>query len=177
MLKRSAIFLFLSFSVLLAGILRAENHSINTQAIESSGILNLVKHENNVYTGGQPTTNQLGVLAQSGIKHVINLRPEQEQGWHEAEFVQSLGVQYHSLPISGAIDITSENAARLAGLLSDIEGQGVLLHCASGNRVGALMAVSARDTEEMGVEESVSKGKRWGLGSLEGFVRVKLSGN
>ena len=177
MLKRSTISILLSVLILLPNFARAENQSVDTQAIESSSILNLRKHENNVFTGGQPTTEQLRILAQSGIKHVVNLRTLQEQSWHEGEFVQSLGVQYHSLPISGAIDVTSENAAKLARLLSDIEGQGVLLHCASGNRVGALVAVSARDSENMGVEEAVSKGKLWGLTGLEDFVRIKLSGN
>jgi len=150
----------------------------STSAIAQLSIKNIANPEQSIFTGGQPSQEALTALADAGIKHVINLRPlqeqEQSQDWNEAEFVQSLNMQYHSIPVAGAAGVTLENATALANLLKTLEGEQTFLHCASSNRVGALTALYEGAANGVNTDEAIVKGKRWGLGSLEPVVRAQL---
>jgi protein tyrosine phosphatase (PTP) superfamily phosphohydrolase (DUF442 family) len=61
----------------------------------------------------------------------------------------------------------------LAETLRLIGDEPVLLHCASGNRVGALIALGTR-LKGAETEAAIAKGKQWGLTGLEPIVRGKL---
>ena len=55
------------------------------------------------------------------------------------------------------------------------EGEGkVLMHCGSGNRVGAMMALRARWVQGRSAEEALAIGRSSGLKGLEGDVRTLL---
>lgn len=148
----------------------AKEQAMNTHAVKTAAVGNLVIHENQILSAAQPTQEQLKKLANAGVKHVINLRTESENDWDEAKLVTSLGMQYYSLPIAGAQDISVENAQQLATLMGKLKGEPVLLHCASSNRVGALIAISAH-AEGLDIESSLAKGRHWGMSSLEPVVR------
>jgi uncharacterized protein (TIGR01244 family) len=155
----------------------AQQGSLDLASATNAGVTNLVSPQNNVLSSGQPTEEQFRLLAQSGLKHVINLRPSSEQDWDEGALVRSLGMEYYNLPISGAVDFTSANARSLDQLLAGLNGEPVLVHCASGNRVGGLIAVSARDSKGLDVEEAIAEGRRWGLTAMANAVREKLTAN
>ena len=127
----------------------------------------------NLITGGQPSLTNLSELKDAGVTKVINLRgPNEEVSFNEQAEAEALGLEYISLPISGAADVTSENARKLNELL---EGNGkVFLHCASGNRVGALLAIRAHEIEGKSVDASLQFGRAAGLGSLEKRVKSVL---
>ncbi|MCB1671872.1 MAG: protein tyrosine phosphatase family protein [Gammaproteobacteria bacterium] len=167
----------LAAMLLLLVALGAQAQSLDVNLVNNAGLMNLKSPEAQVFSTGQPTQEQLQALADAGVKHVINLRPASEMEFDEKAVVESLGMMYHSIPISGAQDVTHENAASLSSMLSAMSGQPVLVHCASGNRVGALMAVSAADTRGLSVDAAVEEGQRWGLTRLESAVRTTLSGN
>jgi len=156
-----------------------EPATLNTDAINQLSIKNLANPQQSMLTGGQPSQEALTALADAGIKHVINLRPLQEQAqsmdWNEAEFVKSLNMQYHSIPVAGAAGVNLENATQLAELIKTIESEPTFLHCASSNRVGALTALYEGATNGINTDDAIAKGKRWGLGSLEPVVRAQLS--
>lgn len=163
---------FVALIALLSGLVQAQ---VDTAAIQSAEILNLTTPQENVFASGQPSQEQLQVLAKSGVKHIISLRPASETDWNEAELAQSLGMEFHNIPVAGADDVTSENARKLQDLLASLEGQPTLVHCASSNRVGALRALSAAETGGAPLETAISTGKAWGLTSLEPAVRAALS--
>jgi uncharacterized protein (TIGR01244 family) len=122
---------------------------------------------------GQPDEAVLLAAQQAGIVAVIDLRGEEEdRGLDEAVSVEALGMQYVSLPVDGPADVTFDNAAKLDSLLSDIDGP-VLLHCASGNRVGALMALRA-SLHGADAEAALAAGKAAGLTRLEPVVTELL---
>ena len=126
-----------------------------------------------LHTGGQPSAEQLAMLSQQGVHTVIDLRGEAEnRGYDEAAAARHLGLTYVALPIAGADAITPANAAALRALL-DEHGDGVLLHCASGNRVGALLAL---DGLHAGLprEQALALGRKAGLKSLEPAVVEKM---
>lgn len=156
-----------------------ETETANTSATTQFSIKNFANPEPSLFTGGQPSQEALTALAEAGVKHVINLRPlqeqEQSQDWNEAELVQSLHMQYHSIPVAGAAGVTRENATALADLLKTLEGEQVFLHCASSNRVGALTALYEGAANGVNTDEAIAKGKSWGLSSLEPVVRAQLN--
>ena len=59
-------------------------------------------------------------------------------------------------------------------LLAQAEGERTLLHCASGNRVGALMALRAAWLHGASDEEALAIGRAHGLASLRGQVEMLL---
>ncbi|MCL1079198.1 hypothetical protein D5R81_14360 [Parashewanella spongiae] len=128
-----------------------------------------------ILTGGQPTKAQLNQLKQLGIKNIVNLRPQTEQTWNEKQYVESLGLNYYSLSVAGAKGVNSDNADKLASLLDQLSGEPVFLHCASGNRVGALAALNEFKSNGGDLESAIATGKKWGLTRLEKVVREQLN--
>jgi uncharacterized protein (TIGR01244 family) len=126
-----------------------------------------------VLTGGQPTPDQLATLAELGYKTVVNLRSPGEEGSTDPAVVESLGMDYVSLPISNATDINETNGRALAEILEEAEYP-VVVHCASGNRVGAVFAMMAFYVDDETPEEALAIGRAAGVTRLEPVVKEKL---
>jgi len=95
-------------------------------------------------SSGQPNAAALSAIAAAGYAGVIDLRMADEpRGFDEIGTAAALGLRYETLPVAGPNDVTFENAAKLDALLAEFDGP-VLLHCGSGNRVGALFALRAK---------------------------------
>lgn len=157
----------------------ASNSGLDVAALEQAEIFNFRAPGGSVVASGQPTADQLGVASRAGVKHVISLRaPGEEVGFDESSVVQSLGMQFHSIPVAGGAGVTPENAASLQQLLDRYSGEPILVHCASSNRVGALMALSAFADGES-ADDAMNEGIIWGLSSegLQQVVRQNLTEN
>ena len=127
-----------------------------------------------LYAGGQPTARDLASLKAQGVHTVIDLRADAEdRGYDEAAEAARLGLRYLPMPIAGAADITPAQARALDGLLDQAGDAGVLLHCASGNRVGALLALAAALAGSP-PGEALDLGRRAGLRSLEPVVAERI---
>jgi len=123
---------------------------------------------------GQPNAEQLALFAEAGYVAVVDLRGESEnRGLEEAAAVEVLGLDYVNLPISGADSISWENASKLEEILSSYDGP-VLVHCGSGNRVGALLALS-KSKNGADDEEAAAYGRSAGMTSLESVVKARLA--
>jgi uncharacterized protein (TIGR01244 family) len=97
-----------------------------------------------ITTSGQPSAAQLAAAAEAGFTTVIDLRtPGEDRGFDEQAEVERLGLRYLSLPVAGADGVTYANAEALDALLADLD-KPVLVHCSSGNRAGALLALRAK---------------------------------
>ena len=79
-----------------------------------------------------------------------------------------------SIPITSADDLTEESAQSLSEALAATEGPAVV-HCASGNRVGALFALKAFYVDDMSAEEAVAFGKESGMTRLGSVIEEKLA--
>ena len=124
---------------------------------------------------GQPSVESIMKLRSAGVTTVINLRPASETpDLDEKAVAEKAGLTYHSLPIAGAAGLTRENVARFDQLLKDSAGQHVLMHCASGNRVGAMMALRARWIEGKSEEEALAIGKASGMTHLTEAVKQRM---
>lgn len=129
-----------------------------------------------VLTGGQPTADQLAWAARNGYRTVVNLRAPGEEGElpGEAELVESLGMKYFAIPLAGADELTTENASKLALALEDPAALPAIVHCASGNRVGALFGLKARAIDGLSVEEALEVAQRAGIARLAPALRERL---
>ncbi|HEY0682276.1 MAG TPA: protein tyrosine phosphatase family protein [Steroidobacter sp.] len=137
---------------------------------------NMRQPADNRIVSGAIDASDIGRIRAAGIKHLINLRPpEESQDLDEARIATGLGLDYHAIPIAGAQSLTKENARRLDELLEQAGDEPTLVHCASGNRVGALIAVREAWIKGQSMEAAIAEGKRWGLTSLEGEVRAALN--
>jgi uncharacterized protein (TIGR01244 family) len=125
-------------------------------------------------TGGQPEASAWSTLAAHGVTTVINLRPQAEMGERdEAGEVTRAGMVYREIPVADAAGITEAKARELWTLLEQSKGD-VLVHCSSGNRVGALLAVGAATAGGETPEAALELGKRAGLTRAEPRVRELL---
>lgn len=127
-------------------------------------------------SGGQPTPEHLEQAARAGYRTVINLRDPAEGGFEwEEETTTRLGMRYVNLPVSGVAGLTRENVERLDAALSEALARGpVLLHCGSGNRNGALLALREAWLRGADPEKAIELGKAAGLTRLEPEVRKIL---
>ena len=107
---------------------------------------------------------------------MINLRSDTEPGFEwEAAAVKAAGMAYVSIPVAGAAGLTKENVARLDAALKDASVKGpVLLHCGSGNRIGALLALRAAWVEGKDPAAALEYGRASGLTGLEPAVKSML---
>lgn len=125
-------------------------------------------------TGGQPSLENLEAAAAQGYALVINLRAPAEMDWDEASAAHKLGLDYLNIPIAGANDINQANAQALDAALRLTGDRPVLLHCASGNRAGALLALRAGLIQQAGEDKALALGKAAGMTHLEGRVKQVL---
>jgi protein tyrosine phosphatase (PTP) superfamily phosphohydrolase (DUF442 family) len=130
-----------------------------------------------VITGGQPTPEMLKSASGYGYSTIVDLRGEgEDRGFDERALVESLGMRYVSIPISGASDLTEEHARELDEALnsSGTDGGLIMVHCGSGSRVGALFALKAHYVDGVSPEEAIDFGVEAGMTTLSGAVRAEL---
>lgn len=124
---------------------------------------------------GALAAKDVATLRQAGIRTAISLRaPEETPGFDEAAAMREAGIAYRALPIRGAADLTRANVERFDRLLREAGDAPTLVHCASSNRVGAMIALRAALIEGRPVDAALAEGRRWGLRSLEPAVRERL---
>ena len=140
------------------------------------GIRNARMLADDLLTGGQPTREQLEQAAAAGYRTVVNMRtPGEEGAWDDAALAAELGLRYVAMPVAGAGGLTPENARKLAEIIDDPRARPLMVHCASGNRVGALLALKAHHLDGASPEAALEIGLEAGLTRLEGAVRDLLN--
>jgi protein tyrosine phosphatase (PTP) superfamily phosphohydrolase (DUF442 family) len=170
LIKQGSIFTLLLILAACANLQR-----LNIAAIQSADLNNLNVPESNALASGQPTQEQIKVLAEAGVKHVISLRRPEEIDWDEQAVVEANGMQFYSIPVAGLAGITKANATKLEDLLNSLGNEAVLVHCGSSNRVGALKTLASLDGDDSAsIKAAFTEGRRWGLTRLEEPLREKL---
>ncbi|ORE88488.1 hypothetical protein ATO7_01395 [Oceanococcus atlanticus] len=123
----------------------------------------------NLICAGQPDAAGFQAAAQAGVVAVMNLRPDEEMDWDEAALIKELGLDYLQIPVSSPADLSQDNARQLNAWLEQYAGKPVLVHCASSNRVGALLALGAFLQGASG-EQALQLGRDAGLTRMEPMV-------
>jgi len=149
--------------------------SNSTMTVNKIEIPNAKAPADGVLTGGQPSKQALEQAKQQGYRTIVNLRPAGEfSDWDESAVVKQLGMEYVSIPVGSAADLKDTNIQRLDAVLKDKSKYPIIVHCASGNRVGALFALRAAKIEGKDAETALRIGREAGMTGLEAEVRSRL---
>ena len=167
----------LAFASAFVGLIACtvQEEAVETIKVEIEDVVKTgrVRPVDGVTSAGQPSEEALKVFSDSGYVAVIDLRGESEnRGIDEEAVAEGLGMEYVALPIAGGDGISFENAGLLDSLIKQQDGP-VLVHCGSGNRVGALLALR-ESMSGASDEEALEYGRESGLTRLEGIVKERL---
>lgn len=120
-----------------------------------------------IYLGSQPAQADLTQVKEAGIKTVISLRHTAEvKDWDEAASVRAQGMQWVQIPWNGPEQLTDEIFDRSRETLRSAE-KPMLVHCGSGNRVGAVWIAFRVLDEGVALEAAVTEAKTIGLKTPE----------
>jgi protein tyrosine phosphatase (PTP) superfamily phosphohydrolase (DUF442 family) len=140
---------------------------MNSPVQALSGVPNACQLLPGVVTGGQPFGAHLAAFHSAGGTVVLDLRDAMEpRPLDEPETVASLGMEYVNVPI-GPHSLTDATLDRVREVLRGA-GEGlVLVHCASGSRVGAAILPFLMLDHGLEEEDAVGQAMRVGLRSAE----------
>lgn len=131
------------------------------------GLVNAFCPLDGVATGGQPTAADITRLADAGYRSVVDLRPASEsRGFDEAKTVQAAGLRYEQIPVTPQT-LRDEHFDRFRAFVADPANRPMLVHCASANRVGALLLPYLLLDERRPLDEALPLAATVGLRSKE----------
>jgi uncharacterized protein (TIGR01244 family) len=129
---------------------------------ETFKIMNATFPEPGMMAAGQPTGEQIQLLAEEGYKTVIDLRlPDEPRGFPEVEAVRENGMAYVNVPVSSD-SLDPAGLDRFFAVMKKVQ-EPVLIHCASSNRVGAFLYAWWVLEKGMPAGEALEKAKAAGL--------------
>lgn len=109
--------------------------AIWAQPMVYSGLDNWYKVDDNVYRSEQPSTRDMKVIREAGIKTVINLRSKHS----DRKKIADTGLVLHEVTIRGP-RVTREKIIEVLRIIKNSDGP-VVIHCHGGSdRTGAVMA-------------------------------------
>ncbi len=118
-------------------------------------------------TGGQPSTQDLAKLKESGVHSILNLRRPEEnptEQQEEKKLAEDLGLKYFSIPVNTA-DLRDEQADRFLEITKDEANRPLFIHCASANRVGGFWLISRVLNDGWDFEKAEQEARKVGLKS------------
>lgn len=120
-----------------------------------------------ILTAGQFHAAHVEPLASAGVRMVLDLRPASEpRGFEEAAAVTDAGMRYENVPVTQQT-LVRDDFARVRSLLADPANRPAVVHCASANRVGALLLPQLVLDEGRTEQEAVAVARQIGLRSQE----------
>jgi uncharacterized protein (TIGR01244 family) len=118
-----------------------------------------------VISAGQPRGHEWQALAEAGVETVVDIREAWEpRGHDEAAAVEAAGLRYVHIPL-GNRRIEDETFARIREVVRERGDAPIVVHCASGNRVGGALLPYWLLDEGLGEEEALQTAVKAGLAS------------
>ncbi len=125
--------------------------------------------------GGPPTDADLAHAKTLGARAVLDLRPAAEgSASADAQRVAAAGFTPLRIAIAGAAGFTPDNVRAFALAVDDPAQVPLLVHCGTGNRVGALAALKAVWHDGLAADAAIALGRAAGLTKAEAAVRTAL---
>ncbi len=122
-----------------------------------------IKH---LYITSQPDSETFDIAREKGIELVINLRDHREVTWDEKKAVNQAGLNYYNLPISASGESFDPDIInQISELVQQHKDKKILMHCSSGNRASAWLAIHMANDHNMQSDAAISLAKKVGLTS------------
>ena len=141
----------------------------------SAAPLHLFEPMLGLLTSGQPAPQDWAQIRARGVATVINLRtPGELAGRDEKAEVEAAGMRYLDIPVAHADGINADHARLLHDALAPSHGSGVLVHCATGNRAGSLLALEQHDFDGLAPQAALELGRKAGVTKMEPVLKKAL---
>lgn len=125
-----------------------------------------------VVSAGQPRGPEWSRLAESGVRTVVDIRERWEPRGHDEEaMVTAAGLRYIAIPF-GHGHIPDATFDRVREVLRERGDGPVVVHCASGNRVGAALLPWWVLEEGLSEDEALQAAVKAGLASRSLAIRA-----
>tara|TARA_B100000700_G_scaffold174052_1_gene192286 strand:- start:559 stop:1047 length:489 start_codon:yes stop_codon:yes gene_type:complete len=142
----------------------------------AKGIDTAKQVEQNLWVMGMPQQADIKSFAEQGGDIVISLLSVSEQSQTaETAWVTEQGMAFYHVAIAGSEGLTLAKVRLLDKVLLEHRNKRVLVHCASGNRVGALFALRAAWLDGKDKDTALEIGRERGLTSLEQTVSEMIT--
>jgi len=156
----------------------SEMHSAYGEKLRIPAIPNSGKVNDHFYRGAQPKSQGLAELKKLGINTVVDLRLEDPAKilW-ERQQVESLGMHFVHIPVSGWSPPTNEQVVQFLSLFHDDPAQKIFVHCHYGeDRTGVFVATYRMAVEKWPTEQALKEMYFFGFNgswhpSMISFVR------
>lgn len=170
-MKRFSIAVVLALCLATATGCASESPQLKrTDTVEAKPVGKSVPHTQ-IIAGGQPDKGDLESLQRAGIEVVVDLRgPTEDRGFPEPAHVEQLGMRYVSIPLTAPADLNPNALAALKAATRDVKA---FVHCGSGQRAGAAMAVLLAD-QGIPVKEALAIGRDVGMTRWEAAIAEQL---
>jgi uncharacterized protein (TIGR01244 family) len=120
-----------------------------------------------IFFGGQPAPEDFALFKDKGVKTIINLRSQEEVeglAFNEEEIVKELGMNYVHVPLKGG-QLDDDHLRDTVKAIAGARASNVLIHCASGNRVGFSWSLFQGTEGDEDVAKAIAMGKDAGMRS------------
>lgn len=122
-----------------------------------------VKH---LYISSQPDAVSLDIAVEKGVETVINLRNPEEFSWDEKKAVHQAGLNYYNIPLSSSDESFDPVAInQISALIQAHHDQKILVHCSSGNRASAWLAIHLATDHNIPSDSAIRLAKHAGMTS------------
>jgi uncharacterized protein (TIGR01244 family) len=160
---------YVCVGLLLCSLLAVRAHAGDTITVDVQPAWGKAEHVvavEQLYLASQPDYQGYAAAAQSGVTAVINVRAADELDWDAAAAVEQAGMQYFNEPlIMSEHSLDAASLQRISKLVKRLqaEGETVMVHCSSGNRVAAWWAVDLAVSQKLDAPQAISVARKAGL--------------
>ena len=105
-------------------------------------IYNFLQLTDELFSSGMPTAEQMGSVAEAGVKTVVNLAPfdPERDLKDEAALVESLGLKYINIPVDWESP-TTQNLEDFVRAMDENRNSRLLVHCRANYRASCFIAL------------------------------------
>lgn len=127
-----------------------------------------MKHlHNNLHVAGQLQEVDFRLLAEQGVKVIINNRPDDEEAGQlnhpqAKALAEELGMSYHYLPMANGQPLPADLVENFKHVLQNSEGP-ILAHCRSGMRSSFIWALGEVADGNITVDDAIAAAQGAGI--------------
>jgi tyrosine-protein phosphatase SIW14 len=148
----------------LALVLLAAGTSVSSCQSDQQpkGLPNFGRVAENLYRGGQPTSDGFNTLHSMGVGTVVNFRENRGETEKEKREVESLGMQYVGIPWSANDEPSNAQIVQFLDFVRAHPNTKMFVHCQRGaDRTGVMIAAYRIAIEHKSAAEAISEMRQY----------------